>query len=193
MTITKERFMGEYIRWMRDEITVMRDHNLNFPLALCTLAYIEFLGSIFTGPKGQDRKNAEIYIKECFGEHANEYPIEILWDVFRNGLAHDYFTRGGVSKEEVRPAIQTSIDGVKILYVKTLANDFLRSLEAFEDKITYEQISSRIHSIYKKSEDLTKKHEQYELVIRPYIANIYSSVLAGIDLSHSIKSKIELH
>ena len=179
--ITKEEFIGTYIRWMRSDIEAMKG-GINFPLALCVLSYIEFLGSIFTGNPLGDRVNADEYMKECFGDKRNDYPIDVLWDVFRNGLAHEYFARGGVANGNERPAIQIGADKLKVLYSKTLADDFLESLKVFEAKLSQEKLDIRLAKLVKKTEDLTIEHKKYEnqLGNNMFATNIVSSVFAGI-------------
>jgi len=183
--VTKEDFIGTYIRWMRSDIEAMKGNNINFPLALSVLTYMEFLGSIFTGDPNGDRKNADEYMKECFGDERNNYPIEVLWDVFRNGLAHEYFARGGVANGNERPAIQVGTDGLKVLYAKTLADDFLESLKVFETKLNQDKLNTRLDKMIKKIDDLTKEHKKYEnqLGSNVFAANIVSSVFAGIAVS----------
>lgn len=180
--ITKENFFGTYIRWMRGDIEEMKKHNINFPLALSILAYMEFLGSIFTGDPLSDRKNADEYMKECFDDKKENYPIEVLWDVFRNGLAHEYFARGGVANGNARPAIQIGPDGLKVLYSKTLADDFLESLKVFEKKVSQEKLDIRLAKMIQKIDELTKKHVKYEgqLGSNIFVANAVSSVFAGV-------------
>lgn len=182
LTIPKEEFIGTHIRWMRSDIEAMKNNNINFPLALSVLAYMEFLGSIFTGNPLGDRENADEYMKECFENKRNDYPIEVLWDVFRNGLAHEYFARGGVANGNERPAIQVGADGLKVLYSKTLADDFLESLKIFETKLSQEKLDVRLSKLVKGTEDLTQKHKKYEnqLGSNVFAANIVSSVFAGI-------------
>lgn len=180
--ITKEKFIEIYIRWMRSDIEAMKQNNINFPLALCIFSYMEFLGSIFTGNPTGDRINADEYMKECFGNKRDEYPIDVLWDVFRNGLAHEYFARGGVANGNERPAIQVGADGLKVLYSKTLADDFLESLKTFETKLTQEKLDVRLTKMVKKIEYLNQEHKKYEVQLGSsvFMANAVSSVFAGV-------------
>src|SRR3989338_4669161 len=67
--ITKEEFYERYVNhWMRSDINSMRNHGNNFPLALCTLSYKEFLDSLdqfkITLDKEENIKNFGARIKE---------------------------------------------------------------------------------------------------------------------------------
>lgn len=189
--ITKEEFTGTYIRWMRSDIEAMKDKNINFPLALSVLAYMEFLGSIFTGDPFGDWKNADEYMKECFGEKRNGYPIDVLWDVFRNGLAHEYFARGGVANGNERPAIQVGADGLKVLYSKTLADDFLESLTVFETRLSQDKLNTRLDKMIKTTDNLTQEHKKYEqqLGSNVFVADSVSSIFAGV-VFHPLVSEL---
>lgn len=180
--ITKEEFIGTYICWMRSDVEAMKNNNINFPLALSVLAYIEFLGSIFTGNPLGGRGNAHEYMKECFGDKRNDYPIEVLWDVFRNGLAHEYFARGGIANGNERPAIQIGADRLKVLYSKTLADDFLESLKVFETKLSQEKLDIKLDKMRQKIKNLTEEHRKYEnrLGSNVFIANAVSSIFTGV-------------
>jgi len=127
--------------------------NINFPLALCVLSYMEYLGGFLLGKDRGFAENTGTYITQCF-ERPSEYPIEILRDIFRNGLAHEYFARGAISREGNRPAIYKEPMIGAILDVDTLVNDFLRSLEQFKTKITESNYQKRMDSAMKKIEQM---------------------------------------
>lgn len=107
--------------------------NINFPLALCVLAYMEYLGSFLLGHPAGFSQSVRKYISKCF-TNPDEYPVEILRDIFRNGLAHEYFARGGISRDGERPAVYKEVGGV-ILDSETLVNDFLESLNKFKQEL----------------------------------------------------------
>lgn len=117
--------------------------NINFPLALCALAYIEYLGGFLLGDKGDFTINANEYIEKCF-VHKDEYPIDILREIFRNGLAHEYFARGAISRNNLRPAVYKQTGIGAILDVETLVKDFLDSLDKFKTQLTEEKYQKRM-------------------------------------------------
>ena len=116
--------------------------NINFPLALCVLAYMEYLGSFLLGRYASFSPSVREYISRCFSK-PNEYSIEILRDIFRNGLAHEYFARGGISRDGGKPAVYKEVDSV-VLDAETLVNDFLESLNKFKQELEDDKYTSRV-------------------------------------------------
>ena len=119
---------------------------LNFPIALCILAYMEYLGSFFTGQTSERSfaENVRAYISKCFTHHADEYDIEILKDLFRDGLAHEYFARGGIIRDGgSNGPMFLGFGNNVILDAETLLNDFLESLDKFYESVTDEQVKQR--------------------------------------------------
>lgn len=109
--------------------------NNNFTIALCILSYMEYLGSFFSLNDFDFTKNVTEYIKNCFKFPADYHPI-LLKDLFRNGLAHDYFARGGISRDGNRPAMYKNYQNKAILDADTLLEDFLTSLDKFAQALT---------------------------------------------------------
>lgn len=132
--------------------------NINFPLALCVLAYIEYLGGFLLGEEGNFTNNATEYIDKCF-THKNEYPIDILRDIFRNGLAHEYFARGAISRNNLRPAVYKQSGAGAILDVETLVTDFLDSLDKFKAQLTEEKYQKRMSKALDEIERFKTKHK----------------------------------
>lgn len=108
--------------------------NMYFPLALCVLSYMECLGGFLFGEDNRFAINVEEYIKVCF-KNPTEYPVAILKDLIRNGLAHEYFPRGAISRNGKHPAIYKGRTFSLVLDVETLVNDFIESLDVFIDKL----------------------------------------------------------
>lgn len=150
----KQRFIDVYIRWMRNDIKNMKDGGLNLPLALCLLSYTEFLGSLLSGRDKPNYENTKIYINQCFGQCKDDYQFEVLRDLFRNGMAHEYLARGGISKDNKRPAIRTIGNGNIILDAYQMAEDFLESLNIFERVLNQEKLNLRFEEMRRKSEEL---------------------------------------
>ena len=132
--------------------------NINYPLALYVLSCMEFLGSILLGEDINYTENVSAYINTCF-VNANEYNINLIRDIYRHGLAHEYFARGGVSRSGVRPAIRKGINFAIILDAETLANDFLSSLKTFENSIVDQKYEKRMSDILKKVQGNINKHK----------------------------------
>lgn len=132
--------------------------NVNFPIALCVLSYIEYLGGFLTGLDFSYAKNVSIYLTKCF-KNGNNYDVEILEEIFRNGLAHDYFARGGVGRDGIRPALYRGWKNEVILDADTLLDDFLASLDKFGEQLTDEMFSKRISLAEKRISDLNIKYK----------------------------------
>jgi hypothetical protein len=134
--------------------------NINFPLALCILSYMESLGGFLIGKDKDFVKNVNRYLKDCFN-NPEEYPVLILNDLIRNGLAHDYFPRGAISRNGKHPAIYKGQTYDVVLDVETLATDFINSLDVFVKKLTDEQYQSRMKEAKLRIKELHDKHSAF--------------------------------
>lgn len=146
---------------MRDEVEVKENQagNINFPLALCVLAYIEYLGGFLLGRNENFNSNACAYIHECF-DNPTEYPLDLLRDIFRNGLVHEYFPRGGISRDNKHPAVY-KVDGKRIvLDAGTLVNDFLQSLKKFKETLDDKNFILRLNESKKAISKMQEKHKK---------------------------------
>jgi hypothetical protein len=165
--MNKDEFLRTIVLgWIKRDVERMKDEvpvrpgqpgNINFFLALCVLISMEFLGGFLFG---QDRKfeNVKEYINKCFSD-AGEYPIEILKDIYRNGLAHDFFPRGAVSRANEHPPIFVDSKIGIILDAETLANDFLNSLDKFKNELDETKYKQRMQQIQQKVKDQQTKHK----------------------------------
>ncbi|MHB9019829.1 MAG: hypothetical protein ACYC3G_03090, partial [Minisyncoccota bacterium] len=78
-----DEFLKKYVLgWIKGDLEKMIGKSLNFPLVLCTLSYMEYLGSFLTGNDFNIEGNIKEYTKQCFS-NPDEYPSEILTDIFR--------------------------------------------------------------------------------------------------------------
>lgn len=173
VTMDKQAFLDTVVfGYIKKDLENMRDKirpqpaaigNINFPLALCVLAYMEYLGSFLLGRYANFSQSVNEYISKCF-VNPSEYPVEILRDIFRNGLAHEYFARGGISRDGERPAVyKEGVDEV-VLDAETLVNDFLESLEKFKRELEDAKYSSRVNQA--ESSIVDKKARNRNLIGR---------------------------
>lgn len=149
----KTRFLDDIVfGWIKKDFERMLQRikvipggegNINFPLALCVLVDMEYLGSFLLGSDCGFNNCAGKYIQKCF-KKPNEYPIKILGDIFRHGLAHEYFSRGGIRREGKHPAVYNDEKIGVILDAETLVKDFLDSLEKFKDELSEEKYMIRM-------------------------------------------------
>lgn len=168
--IDKEDFINKVVfGYIKKDLENMRDKirpepsaigNINFPLALCVLAYMEYLGSFLLGKASGFSKSVSEYISKCFS-NPEDYPVEILRDIFRNGLAHEYFARGGISRDGERPPVYKEVFG-PVLDAETLVSDFLNSLDKFRDVLDDSSYNKRIQSAEKSIRE--KKGENKSLI-----------------------------
>jgi hypothetical protein len=150
--LTREEFLTDFVdNWIKEDVLRMVGvikampgtvGNINFPLGLSVLAYMDFLGGFLRGADRDITANIAEYLT-CFDNSA-EYKAGILADLFRNGLSHDYFARGGISRDGKRPPLYKTPEGQVILDIETLANDFIVSLPKFSAVLTDEQYLKRI-------------------------------------------------
>ena len=166
----KTRFVNEVVLgWMKNDLTRMRDSirpvssevgNINFPLALCVLSYMEYLGGFLLGKDIDYVTNVNEYINTCFS-NAEEYPPQILGDLIRHGLAHDYFPRGAISRNGKHPAIYKGRMYELVLDAETLVNDFIDSLSIFVNKLDNQKYETRMKIAMDRIEELKLKHKYY--------------------------------
>lgn len=174
----KTRFVNEVVLgWMKSDLIRMRDSirpissevgNINFPLALCVLSYMEYLGGFLLGKDISYITNVNEYINSCFN-NTEEYPPQILNDLIRNGLAHDYFPRGAISRNGKHPAIYKGRTYELVLDAETLVNDFINSLPIFISKLDDKRYEARMKMAMDRIEQLKQKHKDYidELPCQP--------------------------
>lgn len=166
----KNRFISEVVLgWMKHDLLRMikaippssnEVGNIYFPLALCVLCYMESLGGFLIGKDEGFMKNVNRYLKDCFA-NSEEYPVYILNDLIRNGLAHDYFPRGAVSRNGKHPAIYKGLTYDVVLDVETLVSDFIDSLDLFAEKLTDNAYQLRTNEARFKVEELHNKHSVF--------------------------------
>lgn len=185
--MTKSEFIDKvvfgYIR--KDLEAIKRDvpkkpgeeGNINFPIALCVLAYVEYLGEFLTGLDRNFLHNVETYIKDCF-DTPDGYNALLLKDIFRNGLAHEYFARGGVARDGIRPALYKDHEGEVVLDADTLLDDFLKSLEVFAQNLTDKQYKKRSEHAKESIKGWRDKHKA-EINKLPSIADIPHARTSG--------------
>ena len=154
---------------MKVDLTRMRDcirpdsskkGNINFPLALCVLSYMEYLGGFLIGNDKGFKSNVEEYINTCF-EYPKEYCIVILRDLIRNGLAHEYFPRGAISRNGKHPAIYKGRTFNMVLDAETLVNDFIYSLEVFIRKLETDKYEVRMEETLKKISKFKNNYKDF--------------------------------
>ncbi|MBU2598894.1 MAG: hypothetical protein KKC53_07005 [Actinobacteria bacterium] len=165
----KTRFLNDIVfGWIKKDFERMLQRikvipsgqgNINFPLALCVLVDMEYLGSFLLGGDCGFNNCAGKYVQKCF-KKPNEYPIEILGDIFRHGLAHEYFARGGICREGIRPAVFNDEKIGVILDAETLVKDFLDSLEKFKDELSEEKYKIRMAQAKETIREKLDKHQE---------------------------------
>jgi len=155
--------------WIKSDLVRMRDTirpsssevgNINFPLALCVLSSMEYLGGFLLGTDNGFTGNVGKYINTCF-EDPGEYPVSILKDLIRNGLAHEYFPRGAISRNGKHPAIYKGRTFYLVLDAETLVNDFVESLDVYVKKLENEEYEKRMQETLDHIDEFREKHKSY--------------------------------
>lgn len=170
--MNKDKFINETVLgWIKHDLTRMVETirpeptgmgNINFPLALCTLCYMDYLGSFLLGKDFNDyTRHIQAYISNCFA-NGEEYPVPLLGDIFRHGLAHDYFPRGAVSRNEYHPAVYKGKNYDVVLDAESLTKDFLKSLEVFALKLSDDNFNTRMREAL---DTIESKKQMHRLII----------------------------
>lgn len=154
--------------WIKHDLENMKNEipphskevgNIHFPLTICVLSYMEYLGSFLKGEEGNFTENVRLYIDECF-HNSGEYQIDILRDLFRNGLSHEYFARGAISRDGEHPAMYKDKTFGVILDAETLVDDFLSSLDVFKDRLDKTKYEDRMKETLNTVQSLQRKLEK---------------------------------
>lgn len=194
--MTKFEFLDRIVDgWIRQDLERMMSEipakdgeigNINLPLALCTLSYMEFLGGYLIGRYGSFATNTKKYIKYCFS-NPREYNVALLMDIYRNGLSHEYFARAGISRENERPALYLSEEGQVVLDVETLTKDFIKSLQVFRTELSDENYLKRKQEIEKSIAQFTHDYaeqiqklprKKYKKLTPMYNSAVFSSLVS---------------
>lgn len=194
-TINKEEFLRRIDDWIGKDIKLMKKSDLNMPLALCTLSYMDFFGSFLTGltNAGSTEDNLREYIDKCFDKSVKSSYRPNLLKKFRDTLAHDYFSMGGISKGSEPDKIYSSFDGLMILNVTNLSNDFLNSIPEFKDLIINDinqKFEYRMKNIENKIDDAAIKY-QGSHYISPKMSGAISSSSVIVGHNESTTNKKE--
>ncbi|HAJ95259.1 MAG TPA: hypothetical protein DCP02_03400 [Actinobacteria bacterium] len=135
--------------------------NNNYSLALCVISYMEYLGGFLLGADKKFKENVGKYISTCF-KYPEEYPIKILREFFRNGLACEYFLQGGaISRNGKRPGIYKDREFNIVLDAETLANDFINSLEVFVNKLKTFKYEKRMETALSEINEFENKYDDF--------------------------------
>jgi len=135
--------------------------NNNFSLAVCVISYMEYLGGFLLGIDKKFKDNVKKYISTCF-KYPEEYPIAILREFFRNGLACEYLLQGGViSRNGKRPAIYKDKVFNIVIDAETLANDFIDSLEIFINKLKTSKYEKRMKIALLEINEFENKYNDF--------------------------------
>lgn len=172
--MNKEEFIREIVLgWMKKDLLRMKSiipskekvGNINFPLALCVISYMESLGSYLLGEDESEFKiKIDKYINTCF-KNPNEYDVLVIRDLVRNKLVHEYFPFCAISRNGKHPAIHKGETYPVVLDAETLANDFIDSLDNFIVNLEgekYEKIRA------KQFQEINRVMEKY----KDYIAKL---------------------
>lgn len=165
--MTKDKFINTIVfGWIKGDLeniskvrtVIPGEGNANFPLAMCTIMYMDLLGSYLLGTaKGGLEANIREYLT-CF-KTPTDYPPELLNDLFRNGLGHDYFARGGISRSNMRPPMVNDPKIGVVLDADSLLNDFLDSLTNFKIKLIDSCFNNRFNEAKNDMEERYRKHQ----------------------------------
>lgn len=189
----KEFFINEIVfGWMKKDLENISKIRLltpgaggaNFPLAMCIVVYMDHLGSYLLGTeKGGLEINIQKFL-ECF-KNPSDYSPELLNDLFRNGLAHDYFSRGAISREGIRPPMMNIAGSGVVLDADSLLIDFFEALNSFKMNLTEENFNRRFNEAretmetrYEAHMEIINKLPQPSVVVTAY-PQVNSSGVSG--------------
>ncbi|KKS07566.1 hypothetical protein A3K01_00245 [candidate division WWE3 bacterium RIFOXYD1_FULL_43_17] len=167
----KDKFINDIVfEWIKLDLMHMKNDipprkyeqgNIHFPLVLYTLSCMDFLGAfLHDRPLGPGTSSIGDYIGGC-GFDAEEYNANLLKQLYRNNLAHNYFpygsiTRNGYSRLFYKgPHYDINLDAEK------LVNDFLESLATFATKLTNDRYEKRMTEYKSIRENFLEDHKDF--------------------------------
>ena len=148
------------------------DGNCNFPISLYVFSCIEFLGylttedfdSIKDGPGGYSSRRIITFIENFFPDESKREiePYKALFvNIFRNGLAHEYFAKSAGISRSVEHLLYKDSTGNLILDADRFASTFEQSTTKLKEKIASDdnlvkRIYERYHENYNKNANFSK-------------------------------------
>jgi len=187
--MNKDKFLNDIVfGWIKNDLEHMRKDIypskyaqgcIHFPLALCTLAYMEFLGGFLHDGELEFLQSVKAYVTNC-SPNPNEYDVNVLYKLVRNNLAHNYFPYGSVTRNDYDrlfykgPRYNVNLDA------EFLVKDFINSLETFKEKLVEEKY-------YKRMEAYSRKRNKFESDNKEFIDSLElypnDSELAGLSFA----------
>ena len=165
--MTKDEFITKIVNgYIKNDIqtmiNILPDHEgngaLNFPLTYCVISYMESLGSYLNGLDLKFECNIKKYVHTCMKEYSSNLNYQILGDLVRHGLGHDYFSRIPISKSDIADIFYYK-DKTLALNSKSLARKFVNSLEIFSDQLNEKEFKSRADEINNRINRILNKEE----------------------------------
>jgi len=142
--MNKEEFLSDIVfGWIKNDLEHMRKDiypfkypqgNIHFPLVLCTLSYMEFLGGFLHEGDLKFLPSVNAYVTEC-SPNLKEYDVEVLKDLVRNNLSHNYFPYGAITRNDYGQLFHKGPNYDINLNAEFLVKDFIESLDTFKEKL----------------------------------------------------------
>ena len=134
--------------------------NCNFPLVLQIFACIDFIGWLISDPRNKKNDtsgNINSFIDSLFSPIKNDEikKVERFVNIFRHGLAHEYFAKGcGVSRKK-KDLLWLDLDNNSInLDADILLEEFRSSIDLLKGKVNNNpNLANHIRKGYKKIQD----------------------------------------
>jgi len=160
--------------------------NCNFPIALYVFACIEFLGQltsvtpINTNQGGYTTNSIIGFINDFFPDDFKQkiqpYQNNFV-NIFRNGLAHNYFAKNaGISRTEIEP-LQVNEQGMLVLDADRFAEAFIASIIKLKEVIRID--SNLADRIVDRYGNLYQDHLRFQFT--PTTTRISTASLAHPD------------
>lgn len=136
-------FFDKYIyAWMCRDIKICVDNNANFGAMTLMCCGIDFLGSL-AYDADDSKKRFKDFVKEYFDKKYGRFR-DILYDVYRNGVVHQYFPKQNASvagKEQNREShLKLSQDKSHIvIHAGCFFDDFKKAIEKYQKHINSSQ------------------------------------------------------
>ncbi len=113
--------------------------------AMAVFTSIELCGSILTGKTGPSttKDNFLAFVKSKYVDQKYHHVAELLFRLFRNGVAHSYIAKGGAilsSESNSSSAHMTFLDQGLFIYIPTLADDITKAVKNLTQDIQKEPI-----------------------------------------------------
>lgn len=144
---------------------------VGYPAIHSIVSGMELLGLILSGKKDKPAFNIfwNDYLEKEFPEYKKPRLKDIFRDVIRNGTAHYFLVKAGVSISKNNMNHLQNIDGFLNIDLKTLFNHFLECYKSIKDDVLIKR--TKLNNFNEGFEELSKQMDFAQNIVHIFLGN----------------------